>query len=64
MLTYLLIGAAIQGWICVERYTRGVASFEGWTFVTAIVFVGLAAVNIAIWPLTLVFEIINIKMGV
>lgn len=64
MLTYLLIGVAVQGWICMERYTRGVASLEGWTFMTWVVFLGLAVFNIVLWPITLACEIYNIKLGI
>ena len=64
MLTYLLIGAAVQGWVCMERYTRGVGNFEGWTFGTWMTFLGLATFNIVLWPVTLACEIYNIKMGI
>ena len=65
MLTYLLIGMIIEGVVILERIARNVAGdLEDWTFGTWMTFLGLVMVNIVIWPITLVSEIYNIKMGI
>ena len=65
MLTYLLIGLVIEGVVILERIARNVVGEpEGWTFGTWMTFLGLVTFNILIWPITLVSEIYNIKLGI
>lgn len=69
MLTYLLVGLIVQIVITLTRMARGVCpeldfdEFKDW-----IIFIGtlivMCTVNVLIWPLTICFEIINIKNGV
>jgi hypothetical protein len=73
MKKYLIIGAAVQGLILVERTIRGITKkylkglkegndklrylrFGFW-------FVWGAIINILVWPITIIFEIFNIKNG-
>ena len=67
MTTYLWIGLIVQSLIIIARMARGVARveitsvLEGIGF--AIGFVIIMTINIVIWPLTFVCEIINTIQG-
>lgn len=65
MITYFIIGTIIQFVIIIERYVRLTEVREAWkswkTWVGAVV---IGIVNIILWPITIVFEVINIKNGI
>ena len=70
MITYLLIGLIVQILVIAERIIRGVATvadlpktgIEWAGYIAGILFWGV--INIALWPITIVCEINNIKKGV
>lgn len=71
MITYLLIGLMVQILIIAERILRGVTGIDAglpktgveWAgYIAGILFWGV--INIALWPITIVCEINNIKKGV
>ena len=63
MLTYLMIGLIVQIIITSERVIREVAgpSIKTWDLVTYAVFLVCAVINIIVWPISIIFEIRNIK---
>ena len=63
MLTYLMIALVVQIIITTERMIRKVAgpSIKTWNLGTYAAFALLAVRNILIWPITIMFEICNIK---
>lgn len=65
MITYFIIGTIIQFVIIIERYVRLMEVREAWkswkTWIGAAV---IGIVNIILWPITIVSEVINIKNGI
>lgn len=63
MLTYLMIGLIVQIIITSERVIRKVAgsSIKTWNLVDYAVFLVFAVINIIVWPISIIFEIRNIK---
>ena len=63
MLTYLMIGLIVQIIITSERVIREVAgqSIKTWNLVDYAVFLVCAVINIIVWPISIIFEIRNIK---
>lgn len=64
MTTYLLIGAVVQLLIIVIRALRGVIDWQNMTVFAYLMIVPFAAVNIVIWPITIVGEIYNTIKGI
>ena len=68
MLTiYLLIGSIIELAIIYNRTeVRKIASLNDIDFndLIAIILFGLIALNVILWPLTIIFEIYNIHNGI
>ena len=71
MITYLLIGVMVQILIIAERILRGVAGTAAGLPKTGVEWAGyivsvlcMSIFNIAIWPISIVCEIYNIKKGV
>lgn len=64
MKKYFIIGTGIQLAIIVERFARLPEVREAWkSWTTWIMAPLLSIINIIIWPITIICEIINIKNG-
>lgn len=71
MITYLLIGVMVQLIIIAERILRGVTGIDAGLPKTGVEWTGYivgclcwSIFNIALWPISIVCEINNIKKGV
>lgn len=63
MTTYLLIGFIIQMLIIGIRTIRGVADWSDFTIWTLLGIVIMSVINILLWPITVIAEIINTIRG-
>ena len=74
MLTYILIGIAVQTIITFSRIVLGgmlsehdyKMVFSNWVSALSFVLTFLigAVVNVCLWPITIIYEVINIKNGI
>ena len=66
MLTYFVIGIIVQIVIFIERMIRVPEIYQAWWtgWKDWLMFIGLIAINVAIWPVAIVCEIINVILGI
>ncbi len=65
MLTYLVIGLIIQIVVFIERYIRMPEVYQIWWDEPKswLIFIGFAAINVSLWPISIICEIINVVHG-
>ena len=64
MITYLMIGSIVQLLIIIIRTMRGVSSWSNMNWREILMLALLMVINIVIWPITIVCEIINTILGI
>ena len=65
MLTYFVIGVIVQIAIFIERFIRMPEIYQFWwsEWKAWIVFIAFIVINVAIWPISIICEIINVIRG-
>lgn len=64
MITYLMIGSIVQLLIIIIRTMRGVSGWSNMNWREILMLALLMMINIVIWPITIVCEIINTILGI
>lgn len=65
MLAYLVVGMVVQIVVFIERYIRMPEIYQSWWSEGKawLIFIGFIAINVVLWPISIICEIINVVHG-
>ena len=65
MLAYIVVGIIVQIVVFIERFIRIPEIYQFWwnDWKPWVIFIGFIAINVVLWPISIICEIINVVHG-